>query len=160
MEARIQAEREQQSTFVLITSDRTCDAQQALLAYKAQDQDEQGFRWAKSPVHLTAFFLEKPTRVTGLGYVLLLAWQFARFMRAIVREAMIDQPVLELPDHRKIERPSERVILDALRTLWVEHRTDEETEWYQWTHVEPHVWRILEMLQIPIQHRFQSDPSG
>ncbi len=111
MEARIQAEREQQSTFVLITSDRTCDAQQALLAYKAQDQDEQGFRWAKSPVHLTAFFLEKPTRVTGLGYVLLLAWQFARFMRAIVREAMIDQPVLELPDHRKIERPSERVIL-------------------------------------------------
>ena len=62
--------------------------------------------------------------------MLLLAWQFVRFMRAIVREAMIDQPVLELPDHRKIERPSECLILGALRTLWVERRADEETEWY------------------------------
>ena len=159
----IQEERERQSTFVLMTSDRTCDARQALLAYKEQDQDEHGFRWEKSPVHLTAFFLEKPARVVGLGYVLLLALQFARFMRAIVREAMKDQPVLELPNHRKIAQPSEKVILDALRILWVERRTDEETEWYQWTHVESHVWRILEMLQIPIQHRFEAfpgDPSG
>ena len=156
----VQHERERRSTFVLITSDMTLDAETALRAYKAQDQDEQGFRWMKSPIHLTAFFLEKPARVTGLGYVLLLALQFARFMRAVVRQAMVDQPPLELPDHRTITRPSDTVILDALRTLWVERRTVGDTVWYQWTHVKPHVWRILEMLQIPIQHGFQWDPSG
>ena len=32
--------------------------------------------------------------------------------------------------------------------------------WYQWTHVKPHTWRILEMLQIPIEHRFQWEESG
>ena len=144
----IQEERE--STWLLMTRDTTCDARQALLAYKAQDQDEHGFRWTKSPGHLTAFFLEKPARVAGLGYLLLLAMQFARFMRAMVREAMRDQPVLELPDHRKMDRPSERIILDALCILWIERRT----------HGEPHVRHILEMLHIPIQHRFQGVPSG
>ncbi len=157
---RIQQARERQSTFILTTSDQTSDAATALRAYKAQDQDEHGFRWMKSPIHLTAFFLEKPERVVGLGYVLLLALQFARFMRAAVRQAMADQPPLALPDGRKISNPSERVILDALRTLWVERREVGDVEWYQWTHVKPHVWRILEMLRVPIEHRFQWDESG
>lgn len=157
---RIQQARERQSTFILTTSDQTGDAATALRAYKAQDQDEHGFRWMKSPIHLTAFFLEKPERVVGLGYVLLLALQFARFMRAAVRQAMVDQPPLALPDGRKISNPSERVILDALRTLWVERREVGDVEWYQWTHVKPHVWRILEMLRVPIEHRFQWDESG
>jgi transposase len=157
---RIQQARERQSTFILMTSDRTCDAVTALREYKAQDQDEHGFRWMKAPVHLAAFFLEKPERVVGLGYVLLLALQFARFMRAIVRDAMVSQPPLDLPDGRKIANPSERVILDALRTLWVERRAAGDVEWYQWTHVKPHVWRILETLRVPIEHRFQWDDSG
>ena len=39
-------------------------------------------------------FLEKSARVAGLGYALLLALQFARFLRAMVWwEAMVDQPV-------------------------------------------------------------------
>ncbi len=138
----------------------TSKARTALHEYKAQDQDEHGFRWMKSPIHLSAFFLEKPTRIVGLGYLLLLALQFARFMRPMVRQAMVDQPPLALPDHRKIARPSETVILDALRTLWVERKEEEGMVWYQWTHVKPHVWRILEMLQIPVQHRFQWDSSG
>ncbi len=157
---RIQEARERQATFILVTSDETCDATTALRAYKAQDQDEHGFRWMKEPMHLTAFFLEKPERVVGLGYVLLLALQFARFMRAAVRAAMVDQPPLAIPDGRKIANPSERVILDALRSLWVERREVNDIVWYQWTHVKPHTWRILEMLQIPIEHRFQWEESG
>jgi len=105
---RVQHER--RSTFVLMSSAMTLDADTALREYKAQDQDEHGFRWMKSPIHLTAFFCEKPERVVGLGYVLLLALQIARFMRAVVRHVMVDHPSLELPDHRKIERPSETVI--------------------------------------------------
>lgn len=143
---RVEQARKWQSTFILLTSDRACDATRALREYKAQDQAEHGLRWMKSPIHLTAFFLEKPERVVGLGYVLLLALQFARFMRAVVRQAMVDQPPLDLPDGRHIARPSERVILDALRSLWIERREVGAVVWYQWTHVKPHVWRILEML--------------
>ena len=157
---RIQQARERESSFILVTSDRTCDAATALREYKAQDQNEHGFRWMKAPVHLTAFFLEKPERVVGLGYVLLLALQFARFMRAVVRHAMVDQPPVDLPDGRHIAQPSERVILDTLRTLWVEQRSHGSITWYQWTHVQPHARRILDMLQVPIEHRFQRPGSG
>ena len=48
----------------------------AKYVYKRQDQDEHGFRFMKAPIHLGAFFLEKPTRVIGLGYLFLLALQF------------------------------------------------------------------------------------
>ena len=157
---RIQQARERESSFILVTSDRTCDAATALREYKAQDQNEHGFRWMKAPVHLTAFFLEKPERVVGLGYVLLLALQFARFMRAVVRHAMVDQPPVDLPDGRHIAQPSERVILDTLRTLWIEQRSHGSITWYQWTHVQPHARRILDMLQVPIEHRFQRPGSG
>ena len=61
-----------------------------------------------------------------MGYLLLLALQFSRFMRAMVREALKDQPPLEIP-HRTVQRPSDAVILDALRPLWVlrkEHGPD------------------------------------
>lgn len=81
-------------------------------------------------------------------------------MRAMVRDAMVSQPPLDLPDGRKIANPSERVILDALHTLWVERRTAGDVEWYQRSHVKPHVWRILETLRVPIEHRFQWDDSG
>lgn len=157
---QLQREREWRSTWVLLTSDRTRDAVMGLRAYKGQAQDELGFRWMKSPVPLTACFLEKPSRVAGLGYGLLLALQFARLMRAMVRHAMADQPPLELPDPRQITQSSETVILEALRTLWVERRTSADDAGYQWTPVKPHAWRILEMLEVPIEHRFHWEPSG
>ncbi len=84
---QIQAEQERRSTLILLTSKMTLDARTALQEYTAQDHNEHRFRWTKSPLHLEAFWLEKPQRVTGLGYALLLALQFARFMRALVRAA-------------------------------------------------------------------------
>ena len=133
----IQAERERRSTFVLLTSNLTYDAQQALQEYRGQGQNEQGFRWTKSPIHLGAFWLEKPARVTGLGYLLLLALQFARFMRAMVGAELKDQPALELP-HRKVTRPSETFILDALRDLDIRLQSNETLTWYQGTAVLPY----------------------
>ncbi len=105
----IQAERARRSTFILLTSDMTLDAKTALQQYKGQDPNEHGFRWTKSPVHLNAFWLKQPARVAGLGYLLLLALQFARFMRALVRSELEDQPPLELP-YRTVKRPSETVM--------------------------------------------------
>ena len=68
-----------------------------------------GFRWAKSPWHLQAFYLQNPQRVAGLGCLLVLAGQFVRWMRRMVREALRDQPPLALPDGRRIAAPSDEV---------------------------------------------------
>ena len=155
----IQAERERRSTFILLTSNLTYDAKQALQEYKGQSQNEQGFRWTKSPIHLGAFWLEKPIRITGLGYLLLLALQFARFMRAMVRAELKDQPPLELP-YRKVTRPSETVILDALRDLDIRHQSSETLTWYQWTAVLPYQRRILDALGVPVDRGFVWEPSG
>ncbi len=39
----------------------------------------------------------------------------------------------------------------ARRALWLERPEEEAVVWYEWTHLKPHVWSILEMLQIAIQ---------
>jgi len=155
----IQAERERRSSFVLATSNLALDAKTALQEYKGQDQNEHGFRWTKSPIHLGAFWLEKPERVAGLGYVLLLALQFARFMRAIVRAELKDQPPLELP-YRKVKRPSEAVILEAFRDLDLRRQSNETSTWYQWTAVLPYQRRLLEALGMPIDRGLVWEPSG
>jgi transposase len=126
---QIQAERERRSTFILLTSKRTLDARTALQESKAQDHNEQGFRWTKSPIHLGAFWLEKSERVTGLGYALLLALPFARFFRVVVRTALEDQPPLNLPEQRRVQKPSETVILDALCRLDIKRNWDGNMPW-------------------------------
>ena len=126
----IQAERERRSSFILLTSNLALDAKTALQEYKGQDQNEHGFQWTKSPIHLGAFWLEKPERVVGLGYVLWLALQFARFMRAVVRAELKDQPLLEL-SYRQVKRPSEAVMLEAFRDLDLRRQSHETFTWYQ-----------------------------
>jgi transposase len=155
----VQAERQRRATWILLTDRMTLDAQTVLDEYKGQHHNEQGFRWTKSPIHLGAFWLEKPERVAGLGYLLLLALQFARFMRAVVRAALQDQPPLELP-HRRVTRPSDTVILEVLHDLDMRYRSDGGQSWYQWAAVRPYQRRILDALQIPIDYGFVWDASG
>ena len=94
-----------------------------------------------------------------LGYLLLLALQFARFMRAMVRAELKDQPPFELP-YRKVTRPSETVILDALRDLDIRLQSNETLTWYQWTAVLPYQLRILEALGVTVDRGFVWEPSG
>jgi len=155
----VQAERQRRATWILLTSRMTLDAQTALDDYKGQHHNEHGFRWTKSPIHLGAFWLEKPERVAGLGYLLLLALQFARFMRAVVRAALQDPPPLELP-YRRVTRPSDTVILEVLQSLDMRYQSDGAQCWYQWAAVRPYQRRILEALEIPIDHGFVWDASG
>lgn len=157
--AVLQIERQRRSTWILLTSQMALDAKTALEDYKGQQHNEHGFRWTKSPIHLGAFWLEKPARVAGLGYLLLLALQFARFMRALVRATFNDQPPLELP-HRRVTRPSETVILEVLQGLDMRHASDGAQWWYQFTAVLPYQRRILEALDLPIDHGFVWDESG
>ena len=74
------------------------DARTALEHYKRQDVNEHGFRWMKDPIHLDAFYVHKPARVAGVGYLLLLALQWVRFMRTLVRHALEGTPPLD-PNH-------------------------------------------------------------
>jgi hypothetical protein len=107
----------------LLTSNLALDAKTTLQEDKGQDQNEHGFRWTKSPIHLGTVWLEKPERVAGLGYVLWLAL-------TIVRAELKDQPPLELP-YRKVKRPSETVILEAFRDLDLRRQSNETSTWYQ-----------------------------
>jgi len=77
-----------------------------------------------------------------------------------VWQPRVNQPPVALPDGRKITNPSERVVLDALRTLWVERRAFEDVSCYPWTHGPDLVRPMLTTLQIPIEYRFQWDGSG
>lgn len=80
-------------------------------------------------------------------------------MRALVRAAFNDQPPLELP-HRRVTRPSETVILEVLQGLDMRHASDGAQWWYQFTAVLPYQRRILEALDLPIDHGFVWDESG
>jgi len=135
------------------------DAQTALDDYTGQHHNDHAFRWTKSPIHLGAFWLAKPERVAGLGYLLLLALQFARFMRAVVRAALQDQPPLELP-YRRVTRPSDTVILEVLPSLAMRYQSDGLQCGHQWAAVRLSQRRILEALDIPIDHGFVWDASG
>ena len=106
-----------------------------------------------------AFWLEKPSRVVRLGYLQVLALQFARFMRAVVRAALEDQPPLQLP-YRRVKRPSETVILDALRDLDIRREFHETLQWYQRVAVLPYQRRLLDALGVSIDRGFVWKPSG
>ncbi len=108
---------------------------------------------------MDAFFVQKPARVAGVGYLLLLALQFVRFMRAMVREALKDEPPLAFP-HRTVKNPSDEVILDALRPLWIIREDDAKGVWYRWGTVPAPVRRILDALGVPVTRKFVWDPSG
>ncbi len=155
----IQAERARRSTFILLTSDMMPDAKTALQQYKGQDPNEHGFQWTKSPVHLSAFWLKHPSRVADLSYLLLLALQFARFMRALVQSELEDQPPLELP-YRTVKRPSETVILEAWHDSDMQRQSNESLSRYQWTAVLPCQRRLLDALGVPIDRGLICNSSG
>jgi len=153
--AAVQAERQRRSTFVLVTNDPSRSARELVAAYKGQDHVEHAFRWAKHPWHLQAFWLQNPRRIAGLGFLLLLALQMVRWMRRMVRAALRDQPPLALPDGRKLPAPSDEVILETLRPLWLRRRWTHGRPWYQWGHVPPHAQRVLTALGVPLYVRFE-----
>jgi len=105
---------QQASTLVLATSDRTLSPYEMLTTYREEYKVEHGIRWLKSPLRLDPVYLKNPDRVAGFGYVVVLALALARMLQALVREALVDQAPLALPEGRSVERPSDRVLLRLL----------------------------------------------
>ena len=143
---KLQAERRRRSAFVLVTDAFDMNARELLEAYKGQDHCEHGFRWTKDDPHLDAFYVQKPDRVAGIGMLLILGLQLVRWMRSLVRSTLRDQQPLVLPDHRVLQAPSDRVIVESLAPIWLAKVHHQGQEWYQWAAVPPHSARILQAL--------------
>ena len=75
----------------------------------------------------------------------------------MVRDALQDQPPLALPDGRKLPAPSDDVILETLRPLWLRRHWSHGRPWYQWGRVPLHMQRLLEALGVPLYVRFEPD---
>ena len=77
--------------FVLVTSvtdkRRKSDAE-LLEAYKGQQVVETSFKWMKGPLATAPVFLELPSRIQSLGFVLLLALLFAALLQRDARGAV------------------------------------------------------------------------
>lgn len=67
---------------------------------------EHGIRWLKSPLQLNPVYLTNPDRIAEFGYVAVLALAIARMLQALVREALVHQASLALPERRSVKRPS------------------------------------------------------
>ena len=80
------------------------------------------------------------------GWLLILGLQLVRWMRSLVRSTLRDQQPLVLPDHRVLQAPSDRVIVESLAPIWLAKVHHQGQEWYQWAAVPPHSARILQAL--------------
>ncbi len=143
---------------MVVTDDPDRGARELVAADQGQDPAEHAFRGAKRPWHLQAFYLQNPQRVAGLGFLPVLAGQFVRWMRRMVRDALRDQPPVILPDGRRWAAPSDEVILATLRLVWRRRRWTHGRPWYPWGRVPPHAQRLLDTLGVPLSVRFE--PSG
>lgn len=94
--ARVEAERQRRSTFVLITTvpRAEADAHDLLLEYKFQGSLERRFAFLKDREIVDSFFVKKPGRVRALGYVLLLVCLVFSVLERRIRQTREPLPTL------------------------------------------------------------------
>jgi len=95
-EARMEQERQQRSTFVLITNvpQQERSARDLLLEYKHQGSLERRFALMKNPEIVDSFFLKKPERIEALGYVLLMVCLIFSIVERRVRQTTEPLPTV------------------------------------------------------------------
>ena len=150
-EERMQAWREKEATFVLITDirdDQRVPDEQILRLYKEQHEVEMRFRYLKSPYHVGPVFLHKPTRVKAFGFLMLLSLLLYSVLEYLIRERMKqEKEPLILPGQRKSFRPTGVSILEMLDEMTTAHVKVGNT-WHR-TPITPHdpqIERVLRLL--------------
>ncbi len=95
-EARVEQERQQRSTFVLITNvpQQELSARDLLLEYKHQGSLERRFAFLKDPEIVDSFFLKRPERIEALGYVLLMVCLIFSILERRVRQTTEPLPTV------------------------------------------------------------------
>ena len=94
--AKVEAERQRRSTFVLITTVPRAEsgARDLLLEYKFQGSLERRFAFMKDPEIVDSFFVKKPERVLALGYVLLMVCLIFSVLERRMRQTGTALPTL------------------------------------------------------------------
>jgi transposase len=115
-EETLQAWREKEATFVLITSIR--DEQRltnldVLKLYKEQGEVEARFRYLKSPYHVGPIYLHRPERVQAFSYVMLMSLLLYSVFEFLIREKLSHETEpLIMSGNRKSLRPTGLSVLE------------------------------------------------
>lgn len=124
-EDTLQMWREREATFVLITDlrdDQRVSDEQVLRLYKEQNEVEGRFRYLKSPYHVGAVFLQKPSRVKAFAYVMLMSLLLYSAFEYLLRKKMATETEpLILPGKRKSFRPTGASVLEMLDEVTTMH---------------------------------------
>lgn len=143
---RMKQEKEDASTFILITSlldEHQYADEEVLREYKEQASVEKRFRFLKSPFLVGPIYLKNKSRVEALAYVFLFALLVATHIEIRVREALKKEgALLQHPDKRKIASPTAAMLLELLASIRVVRVGDQRAIAKP---VGPHVKRILEL---------------
>ncbi len=115
--ARIQAARERECTFALITTRPAADydVRRLLEEYEGPTAIEQRFHVLKDSAFVDALLGQKPERVEALGYVPWLACLVLNWLERRVRQG----PLVPTPARGALARPTGHAILHPLRRLIV-----------------------------------------
>ncbi|MCL6445395.1 MAG: IS1634 family transposase [Alicyclobacillus sp.] len=154
-EETLQAWREREATFVLITNirdEQRLTNEAVLKLYKEQGEVEGRFRYLKSPYHVWPIYLHRVDRVKAFSYVMLLSLLLYSAFEFIIRENMSqEEEPLILPGKRKSFRPTGISVLemfDGMITARV--KIDGEWRYVKSTPPDPQIERVLKLLDMDL----------
>lgn len=152
-EEAIQALRQRESTFVIITNIR--DEQrmgnlEVLQAYKRQHEVEGRFRFLKSPYFVGPIYLQNNDRVEAFACVMLMALVLYSWFEHAMRERMAKETEpLILPGKRKSFRPTGVSVLEMFDDIGIAHvQMNGTSQRVIATKIDPQLERILSFFGI------------
>ncbi|WP_074951988.1 IS1634 family transposase [Alicyclobacillus macrosporangiidus] len=151
----LQAWREQEATFVLITNirdDQRLADEAVLRLYKEQAEVEGRFRYLKSPYHVGPIYLHRADRVKAFCYVMLMSLLLYSVFEYILREKMKqEEEPLILPGKRKSFRPTGTSVLEMFDGM-ITARVQVNGEWRYVKSLppDPQIERILKLLDMDL----------
>ena len=107
-------------TFVLCSNNLNLTGEEILTEYKTQITVEKKFQQLKSPQFVNSIFLENPSRVESLMYLLLISMMILSVVENVVRTGMEEnEEEIVGPGKVKMKKPSLRAILGIFENVAV-----------------------------------------
>lgn len=162
----LQAWREREATFVLITSirdEQRLSDEGVLRFYKNQAVEVEGrFRYLKSPYHVGPIYLHRTDRVKAFSYLMLMSLLLYSAFEYILREKMKhEEEPLVLPGKRKSFRPTGISVLEMFEGMMTA-QVQVGGEWLYVNSVppDPQIERILKLLDMDLSIYYPAKKSA
>jgi transposase len=120
-EEAIEAEKQMDGVFALVTNDKSLSLKEVLLTYKHQPSLEKRFEQLKSVLEVMPVFLKTPCRIEALLFLYFLALLVQGLIERQVRRRMIADGVKALPIYPE-GRPCDRPTADRILRLFEDVR--------------------------------------